>query len=35
MFSGYRMRVAAVLRDYGMDENREAPADDSRLLHLA
>ncbi|MBT9290518.1 antibiotic biosynthesis monooxygenase family protein [Prosthecodimorpha staleyi] len=27
IFSGYRLRVAAVLRDYGMDERAEAPAD--------
>jgi heme-degrading monooxygenase HmoA len=32
VFSGYRIRVAEVLRDYGMAERDEAPAD-SRALH--
>lgn len=32
IFAGYRLRVAAVLRDYGKDERRQAP-DDSRALH--
>ena len=27
MFAGYRLRVAHILRDYGMDERAEAPAD--------
>ncbi len=27
VFSGYRLRVAHVLRDYGMHERAEAPAD--------
>lgn len=27
VFSGYRLRVASVIRDYGMDERAEAPAD--------
>ena len=27
VFAGYRLRVAAVLRDYGMEERAEAPAD--------
>jgi hypothetical protein len=27
VFSDYRLRVAAVLRDYGMDDRAEAPAD--------
>lgn len=27
MFAGYRLRVAQVIRDYGMDERAEAPAD--------
>jgi heme-degrading monooxygenase HmoA len=27
VFQGYRLRVAAVLRDYGLDEREEAPAD--------
>lgn len=26
-FSGYRLRVAAVMRDYGMEERAQAPAD--------
>ncbi len=32
VFAGYRLRVAQVLRDYGMDERREAPMD-SRERH--
>ena len=32
IFAGYRLRVASVLRDYGMDERDEAPAD-SRAVH--
>lgn len=32
MFDDYRLRVAHVLRDYGMTEREEAPAD-SRALH--
>lgn len=32
LFSGYRLRVAAVLRDYGLDARDEAP-DDSRAVH--
>lgn len=32
VFSDYRLRVAAVLRDYGMNERSEAPAD-SRAVH--
>ncbi|HSC00912.1 MAG TPA: antibiotic biosynthesis monooxygenase [Burkholderiaceae bacterium] len=31
-FAGYRLRVAQVLRDYGLDERDEAPAD-SRARH--
>ncbi len=31
IFAGYRLRVAAVLRDYGMTDRAEAP-EDSRLL---
>lgn len=31
-FAGYRLRVAAVLRDYGMDERAEAPADSLAAL---
>lgn len=32
IFSGYRLRVAAVLRDYGLDDRDEAP-EDSRAAH--
>lgn len=32
IFAGYRLRVAAVLRDYGKDERRQVP-DDSRAVH--
>jgi heme-degrading monooxygenase HmoA len=32
IFDGYRLRVAAVIRDYGLDERAEAP-DDSRQAH--
>ena len=32
VFSNYRLRVAAVLRDYGLHERTEAPAD-SRACH--
>lgn len=32
VFTGYRLRVAAVLRDYGMDDRQQAPAD-SRESH--
>ncbi|WP_017760830.1 antibiotic biosynthesis monooxygenase family protein [Pseudacidovorax intermedius] len=32
LFRGYRLRVAQVLRDYGLDERAEAPAD-SREAH--
>ena len=32
IFADYRLRVAYVLRDYGMTEREEAP-DDSRALH--
>ena len=34
IFAGYRLRVAHVLRDYGLDERAEAPAD-SRDAHDA
>lgn len=34
MFADYRLRVAAVLRDYGMTEREQAPAD-SRTRHRA
>jgi heme-degrading monooxygenase HmoA len=32
VFSGYRLRVARVIRDYGMDDRDQAPAD-SRDVH--
>jgi heme-degrading monooxygenase HmoA len=32
IFADYRLRIASVVRDYGMSERNEAPAD-SRLLH--
>jgi len=32
VFADYRLRIAAVVRDYGLDERAEAPAD-SRTLH--
>ncbi len=32
VFADYRLRVAAVLRDYGMGEREQAPAD-SRAIH--
>lgn len=32
IFADYRLRVAAVMRDYGMRERAEAP-EDSRALH--
>jgi heme-degrading monooxygenase HmoA len=32
IFANYRLRVAGVLRDYGMAEREQAPAD-SRALH--
>ena len=34
VFADYRLRVASVLRDYGMNERAEAPAD-SRSAHKA
>lgn len=34
IFTDYRLRVAAVIRDYGMTQREEAPAD-SRALHDA
>lgn len=33
VFQDYRLRVAAVLRDYGLDERREQAPDDSRAAH--
>ena len=32
MFAGYRLRIAQVLRDYGLDDRAKAPAD-SRVTH--
>jgi heme-degrading monooxygenase HmoA len=32
MFAGYRLRVAGIIRDYGMHEREEAPGD-SRAVH--
>jgi heme-degrading monooxygenase HmoA len=32
VFAGYRLRVAQVLRDYGMQERDEAPADSRETL---
>lgn len=34
VFADYRLRVASVLRDYGMSEREQAPAD-SRKVHEA
>ncbi|EIM75775.1 Antibiotic biosynthesis monooxygenase [Nitratireductor aquibiodomus RA22] len=34
IFAGYRLRIAHVLRDYGMTERAETP-EDSRALHDA
>jgi len=34
VFDGYRLRIASVIRDYGMDDRAEAP-DDSRAVHAA
>ena len=34
IFADYRLRVASILRDYGMSERAQAPAD-SRALHDA
>ena len=32
MFSDYRLRVAGVVRDYGMTERREQAPEDSAVL---
>jgi hypothetical protein len=32
VFSDYRLRVAAVMRDYGLNEREQAPTD-SRAAH--
>ena len=34
VFAGYRLRIAHVVRDYGMDDRAEAP-DDSKAAHKA
>ena len=34
VFADYRLRIASVIRDYGMTERGEAPAD-SRAFHHA
>jgi heme-degrading monooxygenase HmoA len=34
IFSGYRLRIAHVVRDYGMTERDQAPAD-SKVIHDA
>ena len=34
VFAGYRLRIAGVMRDYGMTERAQAPAD-SRAAHRA
>ena len=34
MFKDYRLRIAGVIRDYGMTEREQAPAD-SRAMHRA
>ena len=33
VFSDYRLRVTAVIRDYGMTERRDQAPEDSRLAH--
>jgi len=33
LFRDYRLRIAHVVRDYGLDERNEAP-DDSRVAHV-
>jgi hypothetical protein len=33
VFRDYRLRVAGVLRDYGMSEHREEAPEDSRQVH--
>ena len=32
IFADYRLRIAGVVRDYGMDERDEAPVDSRRML---
>ena len=33
IFSDYRLRIAQVIRDYGLDERREEAPADSRAVH--
>ncbi len=33
VFAGYRLRIAGVIRDYGMTDRAEAPADSRAALH--
>jgi heme-degrading monooxygenase HmoA len=33
IFADYRLRVAAVMRDYGMNERTQAPADSKTIHH--
>jgi heme-degrading monooxygenase HmoA len=33
IFAGYRLRVAGVLRDYGMTDRRDQAPEDSRAFH--
>ena len=33
IFEGYRLRIADVVRDYGLDERREEAPNDSRAAH--
>jgi heme-degrading monooxygenase HmoA len=33
LFVGYRLRIAHVVRDYGLENRKEAPAD-SRAIHI-
>jgi heme-degrading monooxygenase HmoA len=34
IFANYRLRVASVLRDYGMNERRDEAPQDSRAVHV-
>ena len=33
LFSGYRLRIGTVIRDYGLNERREQAPDDSNIAH--
>lgn len=35
IFAGYRLRIASVIRDYGLNERREEAPQDSQLVHGA